>query len=441
MFRLFYFILKITLPYSLRLFYPRLKLVNKPNNLYGRTIYVSNHPASFMDPLVVAALRQPIVFFMTRSDVFKPLIRPILWMAHMLPIYREHDGADTKGKNKETFDKCTRVLSFGRNLLIFGEGFTDDVFIRRLKPVKKGAIRIGFHVLEDLKWQKKIYVAAVGSNYSEPNRMRSDLLISTSERFCLNDYKEDYLSNPNKTIHDLTKKLETMMQAQITHIEHKEHATFHEHIMMLTRRGMSATCSDHSIPLLERWQYSRKLAAWMNQQSIAEGGQLFQLQKELEGYFNLQKRLKIEEALLFEFTKSKSGSKWKNLLFLLTLWPFMLLGVLHCGIFYILVKRFVEKTFKRKVFWGSVKLLMGMITIGLFNIPVIFLFHAYVYPSYWLGFLYYALIGLFGLAAYMWFIHLQRYRLKTQMSKTDLSKLLAKREELVEEIATLVEVA
>ena len=152
--RFFYLILKIVLQYSLRIYYPRQKIVNRQRNFFGRTIYVSNHAASFMDPLVIGGLQRPIIFFMTRSDVFTPVMRPILWLAHMLPIYRQHDGEDTKAKNDETFTKCTRVLSFGRNLLIFGEGFTDDVFVRRLKPVKKGAARIGFGTLEAMNWEK-----------------------------------------------------------------------------------------------------------------------------------------------------------------------------------------------------------------------------------------------------------------------------------------------
>lgn len=118
MMRFFYFMLKITLPYTTRMYYPRQKIINEPKERFGRTIYVSNHTASFMDPLVVAGLRRPIVFFMTRSDVFTPVTKPILWAAHMLPIYREHDGEDTKGKNAEVFRKCAKVLSFGRNLLI-----------------------------------------------------------------------------------------------------------------------------------------------------------------------------------------------------------------------------------------------------------------------------------------------------------------------------------
>jgi hypothetical protein len=151
-------------------------------------------------------------------------------------------------------------LSFGRNLLIFGEGFTDDTFVRRLKPVKKGAVRIGFFALEKINWNKKIYIAAVGCNYSDPNQMRSDLLISTSERICLNDYRTEYEENPNKTITDITKRIEKLMQDQITHVEDKNWAPFHENIMRLTRKGMNAKNSDTSIPLEKRWHYSQKLA-------------------------------------------------------------------------------------------------------------------------------------------------------------------------------------
>jgi hypothetical protein len=108
---------------------------------------------------------------------------------------------------------------------------------------------------------------------------------------------------------------------------------------------------------------------------------------------------------------------------------------------YFILKKFIEKSFKRKVFWGSVKLLLGMIGFGLINIPAIFLFEAFIYPSYWLGFVYYAFIGLFGLAAYMWFINLKRFKEKGIVSKADLSKLIAKRNELLAKIKTEIPVA
>jgi 1-acyl-sn-glycerol-3-phosphate acyltransferase len=85
-------------------------VVNKNPFWFGRTIFVSNHPGSFMDPLIIAALRRPIVFFMTRSDVFNRFTKPIFWLSHMLPIYRQRDNVNTKEKNAVIFQKTNAIL-------------------------------------------------------------------------------------------------------------------------------------------------------------------------------------------------------------------------------------------------------------------------------------------------------------------------------------------
>ncbi len=409
--------------------------------MFGRTIYVSNHAASFMDPLVVASFRPPIVFFLTRSDVFTKLTKPFLWAAHMLPIYRQQDGVDTKDENIKTFDECTKILKYGRNLLIFGEGFTDDVFIRRLKPVKKGAVRIGFYSLEKLNWKKKIYIAAVGCNYSDPNEMRSDLLISTSKRICLNDYRQEYEENPIKVINELTREIELLMREQITHVEDIDNLNFHENIMKLTRKGMNAKHSNTSIPLVKRWHYSQKLANWLNDRAENQLKELRSLKEELHDYFNLLGKLNVNENYLHELSLNHRINRIKELILLIVLSPTALLGLFHCGLPYLFVKRYVERSFKRKVFWGSVKLLLGMISMGILNIPFIFVIRYFIYPNYWVAFGYYALIGLFGLSAYMWWRNFIRYREKGIIRHTDLSKIIDKRGELIEKIYQQIPVA
>lgn len=434
--RFLYLCLRITLPYSLRVFYPRNRTYNRHYNMLGRTIYVSNHPNSFMDPIAIAGLRFPIVFFMTRSDIFTPLMKPILWACQMLPIYREHDGDDTRSKNEAVFKTCARILKNGRNLLVFGEGFTDDVFIRRLKPIKKGAVKIGFSTLEELGWKKKIYMAAVGCNYSMPSQMRSDLLMSMSDKICLNDYKEEYLENPNKVITTVTRLIEKMMREQITHVEEKDWAPFHEHLMMLTRKGMNADNFDRSIGLEKRWRYSQKLANWLNEQDTANNQELIALKDEADGYFKLLKRFRMGEHFLF--WKEYNGSRLREVLMLIFLLPFAIIGAFHCAIPYLITKRFVEKSFRRRVFWGSVKVVMGKILIAIFNIPFIFVFYYFIYPSWWLAIAYFFTIGLTGLAAYMWIHNLRTFKIKGVLLKTDTSKFRQKREALIERMKQVV---
>ena len=433
--RILYFMLWSTLRYSLRVFYRRIKVIGSPFSLFRRTIYVGNHPASFMDPLAVASLRYPSVFFMTRADVFTPMAKPFLWACQMLPIHRQHDGGDTRKKNTKSFDQAAQVLKYNRSLLIFGEGFTDDVFIRRLKPVKKGAAKIGFEALEKLNWNKNIYVAAVGSNYAKPNQMRSDLLISTSEEFLLNDYREMYEENPNKAITTVTRRVEQMMRDQITHIEDKTLSEFHEQMMMLTRRGMNADSFDKSIPLERRWRYSQRLAAWLNEQNLEEDEKLSNLKEDIAGYFKLIKRMRIEDQYVYWKQTNPAGSRLKELMMMIVLFPFAILGLIHCGPWYFLVKTWVEKSFRRKVFWGSVKLVAGKILMGLVNLPVIWLFYYFVYESWWLAIAYYFAIGMFGLAAYMWFRNLKYFKTKGAINKAKMDAFIKKRQELVERLS------
>lgn len=434
--RIIYFILKFALNYSLRVIYPRVAFHNAPKKFFGRTIYVSNHPASFMDPILIASLQRPIVFFMTRADIFKPILKPLFWASHMFPIYRQLDNEDTKGKNEEVFDKCAKVLKNGRSLLIFGEGFTDDTFIRRLKPVKKGAIRIGFTTLEKIGWKKEIYIAAVGANYSDPHKMRSDILLSYSDRICLNDYREEYEQQPNKVIHELTKKIESLMQEQITHVETTHLAPFHDNIMILTRKGMHAESYDKKYTLKERWNYSRKLAKWLNSQDLTTNPALDSLKTDLETYMAKLKRKDINDNYIH--WSVNSGNRSKEVLLMVLLLPFAIIGFLHCVIPYVLTKRFTEKSFKRKVFWASVKVILGMVTIAVFNVPALFLFYHFVYPSWWLATLYFLSIGLTGLAAYMWFVNLNRFLVKGKLLRSDLSSLIESRNKILAQINDLV---
>lgn len=437
--RILYLILFFSLKYAFRLFFRNRERVNVRAKFLGRTIYVSNHPASFLDPLVIAGLQMPVVFFMTRSDVFTAISRPFLWACHMLPIYRQQDGGDTKDKNERVFKQCSKILSGGRNLLIFGEGFTDDAFIRRLKPVKKGAVKIGFTTLENMDWKKKVYMVGIGCNYTDPRKMRSGLLISNSERICLNDWKELYLENPMKAINDVTKIIEKMMREQITHVEKKDAAPFHENMMRITRKGMNNESYDPELTMKQRWNYSKQLANWLNTKDLETDEKLSDLKSDAEGYFSLLKRMKLEDQYVFWKKENPNGGRTKELLLLIFLFPVMLIGAAHCVIPYRLSKGFAEKSFKRKVFWSSVKVVLGKISTGLINIPVIFLFYHFVYPNWILAFAYYFFIGVYGGIAYVWFINLKTYKTKGAIKKADLSKFIKKRDDLESRIIEVTE--
>jgi 1-acyl-sn-glycerol-3-phosphate acyltransferase len=436
-----YLLLKISLSYSLRLFYKRRVVINGKQPFFGSTIYVSNHANSFMDPLLIGANSRPIVHFMTRSDVFKWWLKPVLWASHMLPIFRQHDGEDTKTANQDSFNAVNRSLKRGRNILIFGEGFTDDVQIRGLKPVKKGAVRMGFHALQVIDWSKNIYVCAVGVNYTERNTIGSEFLLVTGDKICLNDYKEAYLAAPNKVINEVAKLLEKRIQECITYVKDKNWYTFHENVMQITRKGINHPNHDDSIPLRERWEYSRRLAGWMNGQQLDENEELVALKKDLESYFALEKRMKLEDRFVVAKEQPELKNRTKELLILLFLWPVALLGMIHGLVPYLLVKKFVEKSFRRNVFWGSVKMMLGKLLGTIWNIPVIMAITHYFFPYQWMGWAYFFVVPLLCFAAYRYAIAFKEFRIKGAMDKIDVSRFTPRRADLKTRIERLIPVA
>jgi len=383
-----------------------------------------------MDPLAIAYFGKFTVFFMARADVFTKMTTPFLSAVHMLPIYRQQDGENTKEKNKSVFQRCSDILKRRKNLLIFGEGFTDDTFIRRLKPVKKGAVRIGFQTLENINWEQNIYLSAIGCNYTDPSQLGSHLVLSYSDRICLNDYRALYEENPNKAINDLTGHIETLMQEQITHIKKAELSPFHEHIMIITRKGMNAFNYMKNLSLIKRWEYSKKLAVWINNQDLDANLALNKLKEQAESYFKLLSDSNLEEQFVFWKKENPNGGRLKEVMYILLLSPFAILGAIHCAPTYLFIKRFVEKSFKRKVFWASVKMLLGAIVLGIINIPAIFIFYYFVFPSWILAIAYYFSIGLTGLAAYKLVQNYKAFVIKGKVNKVDLTEVLQQREML-----------
>ena len=422
--RVLYFIWWLFFGYGLRLFYRKIVVLNGKRNKEGSTIFISNHPASFMDPLVVSRFNNAIVFFLTRSDVFTPFTNPFFKSAHMLPIYRQQDGLNTNEKNKEVFQKCSEVLMKNKNILIFGEGLTDDIFVRRVKPLKKGALRIGFTALEACGWKKKIYISLVGINYTQANLYGSDILLSNSDKICLNDYRDSFEENPSRTISSINQDLEVIIQNQLTHVDSIDKVDLHENIMMMTRKGMHSTCFDDNLTLEERWNYSKSLALWLNKQNDSS---LIELKTMLIDYHNSLSILKINENNRY-LQENKEWNLFLNFCRFMMLLPLGILGMIHAGIPYLLIKVFVEKTFKRDVFWASVKIILGIIIIGLINLPLLFLgslflpclslLESTIYVS-----IYYLSIGIFAYAAYECKLLITIFWNQFQMRNIDISKL------------------
>jgi hypothetical protein len=423
----------------LSVFFKRTKTLNAQKKFNAQTIFVCNHPSAFIDPLVAANFQQPILFFATRGDIFKWWLKPITWASHMVPIFRKaQDGAESMEKNKDSFTYLGNVLLRKKSLILFGEGLTDDVFIRSLKPIKKGPARIGFETMERCDWEKDIKVQAIGLNYSHPKYFRSDMLMSLGDIIHLKEYRAIYDENPSKAVTELTRRIQKSMQDQITYVEDKRLAPFVEQLLILSRKGMNHFHLDPEHSLESRYHFSKKLAHRINEDFSYSNEKWSQLKDNVTAYFDALVEKKINENWVVRVMRKGKKSLTASILLLILGFPIFLLGLVHNFIPYFLVKRFVENTFKRDVFWSGVKMILISTGAALINLPLLFLLPSYLNDSFILALIYYLTIPvLSGIFAYH---YANVFRTVKGLSRTpidELQNLVQKRTQITDEINKL----
>jgi len=418
--------------YGLRLFFRKTAIVNSRKKYKDQSINVVNHASAFMDPWVIAQLQNPIVFFMTRGDIFKPILKPILHSAHLLPIFRRaEDGADSTKKNKAVFNKIYDVLDSKRSIMIFGEGYTDDVFVRSLKPLKKGAARMAFGKMELDNWDSDLKIVASGINYVEPNVFRSDVLVANSDPIFVKDYKNLYIENPAKAINTLTADIHTALSEQLTHLKKPELTPFLDQIQSITKKGMVHKQVNRKLSLKNRWTYSRKIANRINSDYSEDKPEWQNLKLKLDSYFTKLNSNQLRDNWIKEYKETGKVSTVKEWLFLSLGFPFFIMGLLHNYLPYTFIKGFVEKSFKRRVFWSGVKFLMGFLLFFLTNLPYLWIFYHFIYAS-WLLAWFYVLFAtvIFGLTAYNYYFSAKSLFIKRKFTEKHLKYFSALRQQV-----------
>lgn len=164
-------------------------LINKPGFLKkkGPLLLASNHPNSFLDAAILAALFKAPVYSLARGDVFKkPVYKRILQALKMFPVYRTSEGAENLGINYETFAECKTVFRNNGVVLIFSEAKCVNEW--HLRPLRKGTARLSFG-----SWEENIplQVLPVGINYSSFRRFSKNVFINFGEIIAKEDFDLD----------------------------------------------------------------------------------------------------------------------------------------------------------------------------------------------------------------------------------------------------------
>jgi glycerol-3-phosphate O-acyltransferase/dihydroxyacetone phosphate acyltransferase len=399
---------KFIVPNILRAYYGKVTVVNDDRVQKGEVIlFVANHPSALMDPLVCGAFAKVPIHFLGRADLFKS--GPAAWFlrnSHMWPIYRDVDGRENLDKNEAVFKECYASLKEGNPILLYGEGFTDEQFIRRVKKIKKGPSRIAFGGEEAYDFKLGLKIIPLGVNYTNPDVYSSDLMLRYGKPIVMSDFEEVYRSNPVKAMLEVTRRIETHLLDEVIHIEIKERTTDVELILELDEHHVGYTHLQGAPRHIDRWTRTKKVVDHLNAMSD-EGFR--ELAEKTRNFWKNTQTPSAERFHFIQLLKKKNPGVVIDAAMIGLMLPFALIGaVLNLPVF-VLLNTLPKKLTKRSCFYPGLKIGFSMLFFPILLLIPYNIIALFIDTDWWMYFPFAiaaAFLGHIALRTRQRFIHL-----------------------------------
>jgi 1-acyl-sn-glycerol-3-phosphate acyltransferase len=231
--KMLYGILKYIITIGIRLYYKEVKINNLeylPSS--GPLIIVANHPNTLMDAWVIGMLSKRPIYYIAKGTLFNSSWKlKILRGLKMIPINRSGEQKSVGVDNTETFRECYELLERGEIIVIFPEGTSYRE--RVLRELKSGAARIALETENRNNGKLGLKIVAVGLNYSQPEKFRSNIYIDIDRPESLDDYYEAYKENPREASKKLTTHIRRRLEKVLLTTESREEEQIVEQLYQL----------------------------------------------------------------------------------------------------------------------------------------------------------------------------------------------------------------
>jgi len=324
---------------TFRIFFRKIDVLGAEKLQHGKpVILIANHPASFLDAMVLAVFLGRPIHFYVRGDIFShPIANYILSKLHMIPIFSREHGTGNLAKNKVTFDRGRKLLSAGNLLLIFPEGFSRQS--KKAEPFKKGAARVALQTAFDDGKADQLCIQTVALNYSH-HGFGANLFIRVGDALELGQYETAYREFPAQAVNKLTADMQALFEKNVIHLRKGERTETAETVMRMAYH-------DHHKNKEGYFWASRNICESLAEMSDDDYA-VYQ-EKLLSYHQNLQLHGLDDQSFSSSAIKTNS-----NILFLVAALPLYFLGTIIWWIPARLGKWITDKTVTRIDFYTSV---------------------------------------------------------------------------------------
>ncbi len=362
-------------------------------------IVVANHPNTLMDAWVIGmACNQPI-YYMAKATLFDSSFKlKLLRSLNMIPINRKGEGKIKGVDNEDSLSECYKVLAKGKTLVIFPEGTSYKE--RILRKLKTGTARIALETEKRNNWNLDLQIVAVGLNYSQQERFRSDILIDIDKPRSVLEYKEEYERKPREASQRLTSSIRKRLENVLVTVESQDEELLVEQIYKVMNTKYVGSEKGVNKEVKEMKEITRRL----DEIKILQPWLLEEIKTKIKSINWKLDKMHIRTDFLDKRFRSSAFFRQMmiSVLFVLIALPMAIFGVIHNLFQYLFADWLVPKISTDIEYFAPLAILVGIVLY-----PVIYAGFAigayYVLDLNWYTLLIYILLmPLSGLFTY-WF--------------------------------------
>lgn len=366
-----YATLKLIYKLGLWVFFRRFEVRNRhlmPDR--GALLVVSNHPNTFMDPIVIASLLRQPVYFIAKSTVFGAGLQSwMLRQMHLIPIHRREDNSGQAVSNEEAFAASSGALQQHKTLLIFPEGNSFNQ--RRLRKIKTGTARIALGAAA--AGAAYLRILPVGLNYTSPTRFRSDVFVNVGEPIAVAEYVAACQQDGQEAVLALTEEIRRRLESLIIHTPTDEEDELARQVEVLYKDRLAADAPSDTPSHLQDFLLTRAIVSSINYFSQKDPVRVAALKQKLGDYMLQLRRLRLKDEAMGLRRKTVLQQSLLRVLFLMLGLPVYGYGLLHNYLPYIIPSKVARAATREEEWYAPI-----MLTVGIFTFPLFYLLEVWL---------------------------------------------------------------
>lgn len=369
-----YAFLKFIFKVALWVFFRRFDIRNRQMlQQEGPLLVVSNHPNTFMDPIIIASLLEQEVYFIAKSTVFdSPLKKWLLHRMNLIPIHRREDAPEQVVSNTEAFKASYTALANRQTILIFPEGTSFNE--RRLRKLKTGTARIALGAEANASDKLGLRILPIGLNYSSPTHFRSDVFVNVGEPIPVSEYLHAFHENTTAATQALTDKITLQLEKLIIVTPSEEEDELVRHIEEIYKSNLISDAPSAVTEYEQNFILTKAIVKSLNFFKQSSPERVSSLEEHIKAYMQQLKRLRLHDALLGKGNKRLLTQSIKLTLFVCIGFPLYLFGLLNNYVPYIIPSKIAHILSNEKEWHAPI-----MLTVGIFTFPAFYTLQAILF--------------------------------------------------------------